>query len=140
MSASFNSLQTGRYFRTPRCVCTILFGELVSIPFKREGISERLPMMLVVKLVTLVSIPFKREGISELITIQSVIKASNVSIPFKREGISELNGCSVKEIHTTEFQFPSNGKVFPNVIKIKTSHSTRNSVSIPFKREGISER
>ena len=39
-----------------------------------------------------------------------------------------------------EFQFPSNGKVFPNAQLQETPNETGNdNVSIPFKREGISE-
>ena len=36
-----------------------------------------------------------------------------VSIPFKREGISEL-GLLKERVVIGVFQFPSNGKVFPN--------------------------
>ncbi len=38
-----------------------------------------------------------------------------VSIPFKREGLSELVGQKVSApVVGDAFQFPSNGKVFPN--------------------------
>ena len=36
-----------------------------------------------------VSIPFKREGLSELKRIQPRFDTKEVSIPFKREGLSE---------------------------------------------------
>ena len=38
----------------------------VSIPFKREGISEQRALLVQGSVPVLVSIPFKREGISEL--------------------------------------------------------------------------
>ena len=41
-----------------------------------------------------------------------------VSIPFKREGLSELKIPTTNPMVTKEFQFPSNGKVFPNQIQI----------------------
>ena len=37
------------------------------------------------------------------------------------------------------FQFPSNGKVFPNKSELKAEIKRRGIVSIPFKREGLSE-
>ena len=61
----------------------------VSIPFKREGVSERTQKISNPQSVS-VSIPFKREGVSELTTPKSVVRVANlVSIPFKREGVSE---------------------------------------------------
>ena len=41
LSLCFNSLQTGRSFRTLNCFQLGGFGN-VSIPFKREGLSERI--------------------------------------------------------------------------------------------------
>ena len=63
----------------------------------------------------LVSIPFKREGVSELNKCRGDISSRYlmVSIPFKREGVSEQ--MNYEEIFRRNlFQFPSNGKVFPN--------------------------
>ena len=37
-----------------------------------------------------------------------------VSIPFKREGLSEQKIIRSRETRKTQFQFPSNGKDFPN--------------------------
>ena len=87
-----------------------------------------------------------------------------VSIPFKREGISELvSEMAGKKFTGDGFQFPSNGKAFPNrktvermaevynrFNSLQTGRHFRTSapsgqrrfflqVSIPFKREGISE-
>ena len=64
--ASFNSLQTGRTFRTKNNRNSRIYRTFVSIPFKREGLSERffeLQSGFFSK--CLVSIPFKREGLSE---------------------------------------------------------------------------
>ena len=61
-----------------------------------------------------------------------------VSIPFKREGVSEHNVTEPQDDSRAEFQFPSNGKVFPNCQAV-SSFFRFNKVSIPFKREGVSE-
>ena len=136
----------------------------------------------------IVSIPFKREGISKVLPEHDIREILKVSIPFKREGISKEthHGESSPTLHTsfnslqtgryiqsiddnrltdpfsTEFQFPSNGKVYPKrVHKIPLPSTTRfnslqtgryiqrkkkvtheeycEAVSIPFKREGISK-
>ena len=109
-----NSLQTGRTFRTrtttkrtrrivvfqfpsngkdfPNVLAT--FGmagcDEVSIPFKREGLSERVVTASEPEEETFVSIPFKREGLSELIYIYFIFRFANW------------------------FQFPSNGKADSN--------------------------
>ena len=64
LDKSFNSLQTGRTFRTD----------------KSDTGNQ----------IYQVSIPFKREGLSEPFLFCSGIQRANVSIPFKREGLSEL--------------------------------------------------
>ena len=72
-----------------------------------------------------VSIPFKREGLSELndegVDTNLHGPPEKVSIPFKREGLSEQK--KMQLLHTrmslvVMFQFPSNGKDFPNVSMI----------------------
>ena len=66
---SFNSLQTGRTFRTKRKKSVVMLqGWQVSIPFKREGLSEQMKTYSFFKGNLKVSIPFKREGLSELLT------------------------------------------------------------------------
>ncbi len=40
-----------------------------------------------------------------------------VSIPFKREGLSEPNDDTPVDTRYMRFQFPSNGKVFPNKMR-----------------------
>ena len=64
---------------------------MVSIPFKREGLSEQL-VNKPLRIVTFVSIPFKREGLSERNHMEIIRTIMiQVSIPFKREGLSELS-------------------------------------------------
>ena len=92
----------------------------VSIPFKREGLSELTRMRYNNDFdYYVVSIPFKREGLSELKIRDVMYICNKVSIPFKREGLSELRAFN-RAIKSREFQFPSNGKDFPNVIKKRT--------------------
>ena len=69
---------------------------VVSIPFKREGLSE-LNLLASPDAPPMVSIPFKREGLSELAYPVVLVAGSIiVSIPFKREGLSEPH--TTKEI------------------------------------------
>ena len=88
-----------------------------------------------------VSIPFKREGLSERFIARKHFGIENqVSIPFKRESLSEhakMQNDNNSLIRM--FQFPSNGKVFPNSRKVTGFELTIWTVSIPFKREGLSE-
>ena len=90
-------------------------GLNVSIPFKREGLSE-LNKDVLDGMAVAVSIPFKREGLSERVgeCHNRLADRMSVSIPFKREGLSEL---LQKKFHTRMIRY----------------------VSIPFKREGLSE-
>ena len=135
----------------------------VSIPFKRESVSERKMQTLGDLLRSEVSIPFKRESVSEpkklplykinpefqfpsngkaylnpveMSAIDIVVK---VSIPFKRESVfrvlKNLAGNSAQL-----FQFPSNGKAYLNVGATHWQCIASRKVSIPFKRESVSER
>ena len=87
-----------------------------------------------------------------------------VSIPFKRESVSKRTRCQHRLHLCIEFQFPSNGKAFPNKrivlfapVTIKSFNSLQTGkrfqtdwrsgfssddekVSIPFKRESVSKR
>ena len=59
-----------------------------------------------------VSIPFKREGVSQAWEDSETTKLNNfVSIPFKREGVSQ-DIEELQKLDFLEFQFPSNGKVY----------------------------
>ena len=91
-SFGFNSLQTGRTFRTVSVLLQKKRCRTVSIPFKREGLSERYKIVKSMAKLYSVSIPFKREGLSERqckVSTRS-LQCLQVSIPFKREGLSEL--------------------------------------------------
>ena len=136
---SFNSLQTGRTFRTPCFFYACGRISEVSIPFKREGLSEQQDGNQVTYIYCHVSIPFKREGLSEPKHAVAYTAVHMVSIPFKREGLSErvynkiqiklkfnrFNSLQtgrtfrtplprLKVVWAIWFQFPSNGKDFPN--------------------------
>ena len=88
----FNSLQTGKAFRTIFYIFRIgFFEENVSIPFKRERLSE------------LKDLTWRRVRVGTL-----------VSIPFKRERLSEQKISRSSALRCAWFQFPSNGKGFPN--------------------------
>ena len=91
----------------------------VSIPFKREGLSEQgngIPSEKRKR----VSIPFKREGLSEQRTdLEDRALKLEVSIPFKREGLSEPCQVTMHLRNGNPFQFPSNGKVFPNEVVVE---------------------
>ena len=137
---SFNSLQTGRCFRTVQS-SNYYFFYCIWFQFPSNGkVFPNLMRMAKMKMAKRVSIPFKREGVSEPITI----------------------GCGTN--NELRFQFPSNGKVFPNNSRrntlrrklacfnsLQTGRCFRTEdekgerwikvqVSIPFKREGVSER
>ena len=90
----------------------------------------------------IVSIPFKREGISELKEISHEQHDYLRTFQFPSNGKVFPNGRGIKIFQNAKrnvFQFPSNGKVFPNRRFKRESYDTI-EVSIPFKREGISER
>ena len=63
----FNSLQTGKAFRTERNNLDPKRNNHVSIPFKRERLSELAEPIEPEIVETAVSIPFKRERLSEQI-------------------------------------------------------------------------
>ena len=138
----------------------------VSIPFKRESVSELWHVMVKKFITLLVSIPFKRESVSEhahsdFADNPSLVK---VSIPFKRESVSEQVPKALGRSGIYGFQFPSNGKAYLNRtvqgryrrdcwsgfnslqtgkrIWTRSRWRFRNGsdlVSIPFKRESVSE-
>ena len=140
----------------------------VSIPFKRESVSQVERRRTCCALRGIVSIPFKRESVSQAFTYPEVRppfadgfnslqtgkcissgslwkstgrSSLSVSIPFKRESVSQGDILqSVMEM--TEFQFPSNGKVYLKPLSKYIKNSRRGEspfVSIPFKRESVSQ-
>ena len=60
-----------------------------------------------------------------------------VSIPFKRESVFRDAYIDGLENASDRFQFPSNGKVYSEVMAVKTIVKSKQIVSIPFKRESV---
>ena len=93
-----------------------MFGKIiekvkVSIPFKRESVSEL--KVVVPRLLdnSSVSIPFKRESVSELRCVGTTAKAGiTVSIPFKRESVSEHDGGEEIQFAKASFNSLQTGK------------------------------
>ena len=113
----------------------------VSIPFKRERLSEQDKFEDRGELPRRVSIPFKRERLSERFDLSRVHGY--------RESFNSLQTGkafrTLKKFAATQpgnwFQFPSNGKGFPNKRREKWNTEMKIlQVSIPFKRERLSER
>ena len=97
-------------------IITLIAGIcMVSIPFKREGVSKVIKEEEKRVATLLVSIPFKREGVSKVIRHIDDRWIRHVSIPFKREGVSKVRDHSDHSNSSKHqrFQFPSNGKVYP---------------------------
>ena len=118
---------------------------------------------VVLTLTILVSIPFKREGISEPDAEIAKLRKEMESFNSLQTGRHFRTGeSSALEHPCRKFQFPSNGKAFPNQYEKMVTHPfvrfnslqtgrhfrtpnlnrcsyTAYQVSIPFKREGISE-
>ena len=135
---SFNSLQTGRSFRTGTALFSLLnAGDEFQFPSNGKVFPNPIRKWEEETEAVNVSIPFKREGLSEPPSQNDIFIFDEVSIPFKREGLSEHEMLKVAD-DNSEFQFPSNGKVFPNTTT-RINNSPLRSVSIPFKREGLSE-
>ncbi len=90
-------------------------GRTVSIPFKREGLSEQeLQEEYEVK-VSFVSIPFKREGLSEPRMVLIRLGACSGFNSLQTGRSFRTNIIHLSMLHEYQgFQFPSNGKVFPN--------------------------
>ena len=89
----------------------------VSIPFKRESVSEPRDTGRYVFDILHVSIPFKRESVSEHTIVVGgilIVLGVLVSIPFKRESVSERCLQSSHKYQRVKFQFPSNGKAYLN--------------------------
>ncbi len=89
-----------------------------------------------------VSIPFKRESVSEHESLQEGgdYDCPTVSIPFKRESVSEPYIGPREPACMAKFQFPSNGKAYLNETETEGFNCHYANVSIPFKRESVSER
>ena len=137
MQISFNSLQTGKSFRTNQEFINMQ-GGVSGFNSLQTGKSFR-------------TVSFNKQGDPEL---------ENVSIPFKRESPfgrkykpCNPSGCrdgfnslqtgksfrtytaSFEELQRIVFQFPSNGKVLSDPMLEERERFQRTIVSIPFKRE-----
>ena len=146
-TSSFNSLQTGRTFRTESNAITIAnilsFNSLQTGRTFRTGQSS--PMSSPTR--SLVSIPFKREGLSELKRVDALVYQLNSfnslqtgrTFRTNEEATMPKITFSFNSLQTgrtfrtlphllhnrkvTQFQFPSNGKDFPNSTPSEASHS-----------------
>ena len=89
---SFNSLQTGkRIWTTPSSTSAVKAIEKNMFQFPSNGkayLNTKEGQAWIAALEK-VSIPFKRESVSELFIMQNITKKGHVSIPFKRESVSE---------------------------------------------------
>ena len=110
---SFNSLQTGKRIWTKKACLVEIVKTMVSIPFKRESVSE----------------PGKSGFLAQTIEFQ-----------FPSNGKAYLNAYSScpHSWALITFQFPSNGKAYLNWLRSRGGKSCP-LVSIPFKRESVSE-
>ena len=89
---SFNSLQTGKAFRTPPS-SVVFFGRTLGFNSLQTGKAFR--------------------TVGEWLLGRSY--RLPVSIPFKRERLSEQVAPGPGTVCVSGFQFPSNGKGFPNL-------------------------
>ena len=87
---TFRSLQTGKAFRTSEIRNTTPVYREVSIPFKRERLSEPFEMWM--------------GKYTEIMAVQ---------FPSNGKGFPNISG-TAKHVLYRLFQFPSNGKGFPN--------------------------
>ena len=62
----FQFPSNGKHFQNEELIDTIVTDDKVSIPFKREALSEQKTKLKTDSIFGLVSIPFKREALSEL--------------------------------------------------------------------------
>ena len=112
----FNSLQTGKCISSKVSVKPSEREMVVSIPFKRESVSQVHGNDNVKDAVSIekVSIPFKRESVSQGFSVTPLI------IPIWRSSFNSLQtGKCISSIirvifsqFHNWFQFPSNGKVY----------------------------
>ena len=110
----FNSLQTGKAFRTNVAQTSVTIDDVFQFPSNGKGF----PNLLAERprnIFFLFQFPSNGKGFpngrgKEELMLLSLI----VSIPFKRERLSELPQYLLDEGHDLVFQFPSNGKGFPN--------------------------
>ena len=102
----------------PKCITEDINNSeqiLVSIPFKREGISKD---------------PFTKRLVETLWSFNSLQTGRHIQRSYP--SLYRLRLCC-------QFQFPSNGKAYPKTIRKGNNDGIRFTVSIPFKRESLSK-
>ena len=107
---SFNSLQTGKRIASAHAQLRPITSELFQFPSNGKAY-RKCPASVTEKSAPFVSIPFKRESVSQGSCLNPSMPAYQVSIPFKREsGSQDID--KDNNIDATMFQFPSNGKAY----------------------------
>ena len=164
-SACFNSLQTGKritsypvavpktnaiamfqfpsngkaYHKANRQETLLRANRKVSIPFKRERVSQVGATTPCNQVHFEVSIPFKRESVSQEATTRTLSVVCTVSIPFKRESVSQDIENTPLNLCIRGFNSLQTGKRITSHSNLHTRNHQRRSVSIPFKRESVSQ-
>ena len=136
----FNSLQTGKCISSSGTDTSFVDADLVSIPFKRESVSQEFPQQQ--------SRSFSQFCFNSLQTGKCI--SSGVSHKYgggqqwycfnslqTGKCISSRSKYHA-EVGIGMFQFPSNGKVYLKRM-MRLTHLTCVWVSIPFKRESVSQ-
>ena len=114
----------------------------VSIPFKRDRLSEQGGVSPIYPAFEYVSIPFKRDRLSELDKALVNGERNSKVFQFPSNGIGFPNELGEEVLFDSiyqRFQFPSNGIGFPNLTINATPAPKNTNVSIPFKRDRLSE-
>ena len=127
----FNSLQTGKRIAR-RTVAPRTTKRIVSIPFKRESVSQVLNFAVIILISILVSIPFKRESVSQAFYFHPATTNYEFQFPSNGKAYRKLgNPSTPKEVK--EFQFPSNGKAYR---KSRLLGRLRSALSFQFPSNG----
>ena len=161
----FNSLQTGKYIQRKMPNIAQQFMNL-KFQFPSNGkVYPKVPASTNYSMLKQVSIPFKRESISKEEKNAAVLSRPTLGFNSLQTGkyIQSTRCCSVLSVrfrfnslqtgkyiqrefiesialtHNEEFQFPSNGKVYPKCVRCIPPNALHWMVSIPFKRESISK-
>ena len=85
----------------------------VSIPFKRESVSQGNATKLNKEEGPKVSIPFKRESVSQERFARDVAGPHMFQFPSNGKAYPKEKVFVASTVHTHLFQFPSNGKAYP---------------------------
>ena len=112
----------------------------VSIPFKRERLSELIVRISYRPLLQVFQFPSNGKGFPNMVSdsdnVEPVVGFNSLQTG---KAFRTQRDLAVENQARFLFQFPSNGKGFPNSSRVRPS-TGRLSVSIPFKRERLSER